>query len=119
MLLAFSDRLTTVAVAQLLDHGAKVDATSAKGRTALQRAVKGNSMMFPMDIKMVDLLLQAGACPFSADNKGWLPHDPVHVFGNKSSSQQTCHNCLVVRWQGHALSPHTTQVGCLETPVAI
>lgn len=58
-------------VEQLLVHGAQVDATSAKGRTALMRAVKGNSMMFPMDIHMVDLLLQAGACPFSADNKGW------------------------------------------------
>lgn len=45
---------------------------SQKGRTALHRAIKGSVMMYPMDAKVVTLLLESGASPFSADKKGGL-----------------------------------------------
>jgi len=56
---------------QLLEYGAAVDAVDAqKGRTALHRAIKGSVMMYPMDAKIVTLLLESGANPFCADKKG-------------------------------------------------
>lgn len=56
---------------QLLEYGAAVDAVDAqKGRTALHRAIKGSVMMYPMDAKIVTLLLDSGANPFCADKKG-------------------------------------------------
>ncbi len=56
---------------QLLEYGAAVDAVDAmKGRTALHRAIKGSVMMYPMDAKIVTLLLDSGASPFCADKKG-------------------------------------------------
>lgn len=58
-------------VLQLLEYGAAVDAVDAqKGRTALHRAIKGSVMMYPMDAKIVTLLLESGANPFCADKKG-------------------------------------------------
>ena len=64
---------------QLLEYGAAVDAVDAsKGRTALHRAVKGSVMMYPMDAKVVTLLLEAGANPFCGDNKGEGTFFAVH-----------------------------------------
>ena len=66
---------------QLLEYGAAVDAVDAqKGRTALHRAIKGSVMMYPMDAKIVTLLLDSGANPFCADKKG------QSVFPNLSVS---------------------------------
>ena len=59
---------------QLLEYGAAVDtADTLKGRTALHRAVKGSVMMYPMDVKIITLLLESGADPFCADKKGTYP----------------------------------------------
>ena len=64
---------------QLLQYGAAVDAVDpAKGRTALHRAVKGSVMMYPMDVKIITLLVDSGANHFSADKKGG-PQCQAHV----------------------------------------
>ena len=55
---------------------------AAKGRTALHRAVKGSVMMYPMDAKVITLLLESGANPFCGDNKG----EHTHPFQSTGSS---------------------------------
>lgn len=65
---------------QLLEYGAAVDAVDpAKGRTALHRAVKGSVMMYPMDVKIITLLVDSGANPFSADKKGFTAVDYLFI----------------------------------------
>ena len=64
---------------QLLEYGAPVDAVDgSKGRTALHRAIKGSVMMYPLDEKIIALLLESGANPFCGDNKGDCMHWAVH-----------------------------------------
>jgi len=66
---------------QLLEYGAAVDAVDAqKGRTALHRAIKGSVMMYPMDAKIVTLLLESGANPFCADKKGQSVSPICHLL---------------------------------------
>lgn len=55
---------------QLLEYGASVHATCAKGRTALHHLVKQGDIL---NTKMLNLLLDAGSSPFCADNKGGVP----------------------------------------------
>ena len=74
---------------QLLEYGAAVDAVdAAKGRTALHRAIKGSVMMYPLDAKVVTLLLESGASPFSADNKGESAH-PAACQSNMKALMST------------------------------
>lgn len=95
-------RLTRLHLLQLLDYGADVNATSAKGRTALQRCVKGNGVMFPMDLQMVTLLLQHGANPFCADHKGDFTslHNKHKLFNSCTNSKSNndhdnCRSALI------------------------
>ena len=56
-------------ILQLLMFGAKVDATGRKGRTALHQLLKHGNLL---DAKLLNLLLDAGANPFFADDSGEL-----------------------------------------------
>ena len=86
---------------QLLEFGAAVDAVdSVKGRTALHRAIKGSVMMYPLDAKIVTLLLESGASPFSADNKG-LPAIPA-----AARIALTVKSILKSSARGHAAAAH-------------
>lgn len=92
---------------QLLEYGAPVDAVDAsKGRTALHRAVKGSVMMYPLDAKVVTLLLEAGANPFCGDCKGEGTPFAVLANTNKSSPRQQVTwslgiDCLSVLYMTH------------------
>lgn len=60
---------TSLLILQLLMFGAKVDATGRKGRTALHQLLKHGDLL---DAKLLNLLLDAGANPFFADDSGEL-----------------------------------------------
>ena len=58
----------------------------------MQRCVKGNGVMFPMDLQMVTMLLEHGANPFCADHKGdLLSFALTHNFSN-SCINSHCNN---------------------------
>jgi ankyrin repeat protein len=62
----------------LVDHGAPVDAVDVFGNTPLWRCIMST---FPMNLAVVDLLLEHGADPGRKNNHGVSPLDVAQTMG--------------------------------------